>query len=265
MDGPACVYFHGQPGGPEEGRWFAAQAEAAGVRLLPLDRAAMAPGAAGDGYFDALATEVQRLGGGGPVHLIGFSIGAFVAAETAARLPVPPASLNLVSAAAPLQPADLETMAGGPVFRIAQRRPALFAAATAMQGLLVRMAPGPVLRMLFADAGAAEAALASDPAFRRTVASLLQRSYGERRPGYLRDVALYVRWRGEGLGRLHASPTLWHGDADTWTPPDMAGRAAGLCPDPADVRIERLPGLGHYSTLFAAMPRILAGIGGRPA
>jgi hypothetical protein len=43
--GPLCVYFHGCPGGPAETGWFEAAARGAGVRLVALDRAVLAPAA----------------------------------------------------------------------------------------------------------------------------------------------------------------------------------------------------------------------------
>ena len=170
------------------------------------------------------------------------------------------ATVHLVSPAGPLEPGDLEAMAGGPVFRLAQRTPGLFAAATALQGLLVRAAPGAVFQALFAGASGAEAALVADPRFRETVTGLMRRSYGPLRAGYVRDLRLYVRPWGEAFARLGAAPVVWQGSEDTWTPPAMARRIAALAP--GSPRLTVLPGLAHYSTLFEAVPRILAEVGG---
>jgi pimeloyl-ACP methyl ester carboxylesterase len=154
-------------------------------------------------------------------------------------------------------------MAGGPVFRMAQRTPALFAVGTALQGLLVRLAPGAVIRALFAGASGREAALAADPHFRRMVTSLMRRAYGPCRAGYVRDIRLYVGPWGESFTRLAAPPAIWQGAEDTWTPPSMARRIAELAPAPP--RLTLLPELGHYATLFAAVPRILAEVGAAAA
>lgn len=253
---PLCVYFYGCPGAPAECSWFKSAARAASVRLVALDRTAIAPGAVGGAYFDALAAEVDRLAGVGPVRLLGFSLGAFVALQVALRLKAPIAGVDLVSPAGPLDTGDvLDSMAGGPLFRLAMRSPALFRLITWAQGIAVKLAPLAVVRALFAGARGAEADLAARPDFRSSLVALLAWSYGPGSAGYVRDILAYVRPWAAGLQGVSAPVHIWQGEADTWAPPALAeGLAARLTGTPV---VTLLPGLGHYSTLFEAAPLVL--------
>lgn len=252
-DGAVCIYLHGSPGGPEEAAWFDAAAAAAGVRLVALDRSRIGPGLTGAAYLGALAEEIDRLAGGSAPHLIGFSMGAFVAAAVTPHLKRPAAGLHLVSAAAPFEAGDLETMAGGAVFRMARDAPRLFAGITLGQSLFAALAPDALIRVLFAGVQGEEARLAGDPGFRAVLRSLLRASYGPGRKGYLRDLSLYVRTAGVVLPD---GAVIWHGGADTWAPPAMAERLG----ERSGARMVRFPELAHYGCLFAAIPQILAEI-----
>lgn len=260
--GPLCVYFHGCPGAPAECAWFDDAAREAGVRLVGIDRNAVAPGAVGGAYFDALAAEVDRLADGGPVRLMGFSLGAFVAVQVAIRLKTPIAGVDLVSPAGPLDAGNfLDSMAGGAVFWLAMRSPALFRAVTWAQGLAVGLAPTAVLRGLFASVRGAEAERAARPDFQAELAGFLAWSYGPARAGYVRDIAAYVRPWAADLQRVSAPVRIWQGEDDGWAPPAMAvSLAAGLRETPA---VTLFPGLGHYSTLFEAAPIALRDASGR--
>lgn len=260
-EGPLAVYVHGAPGGAQEAARFDAEAARCGVRLAAVERAHVAPGLDGEAYWRALAAAVDDLASDGSVTLIGFSVGAFVALQISVRLRVAASSVCLVSPAGPLESGPfLAQMAGAPVFRLAQGRRGVFAGVVAAQGLLVRLAPGAVLRMLFAGSAQAEAALAADPAFRAWLIGLLRRSYGADRAGFVRDLQLYVRPWADSLAGVRGPVRIWQGEADTWTPPAMAERLAQLLP--AGATLERRPGLGHFTTLFDAMPEILRRTGG---
>lgn len=259
-EGPLCVYFHGCPGAPAEAAWFEAAARDAGVRLVALHRSLVAPGAAGGAYFEALAAEVDALSGGAAVRLIGFSLGGFVALQTALRLTSSVSRLDLVSPAGPLESREiLDSMAGGPLFRLAMRSPRLFRLTTWAQELAVRMVPQAVVHGLFAGVRGAEADLAARPEFRAWLIGLLTHSYGPARAGYVRDILAYVRpWTGDLQG-VQVPARIWHGEADGWAPPALAAALAARLPGS---QMTRFAGLGHYSTLFEAMPMILGDIGG---
>ncbi len=253
------VYFHGAPGGPGEIGLFAPAACAAGVRVTPLDRAAVAPHLAGDDYFRALAARVEAETGGEAFHLMGFSLGAFVALRTSAFLARPPASIQLVSAAAPLESGDfLKAMAGQAVFAAARRGEAGFARLTAMQGWLAARAPRLLYALLFANVRGGDKALSATADFRSLLGGTLNTALNADRAGYERDVLAYVRpWAGD-LREVRAPVWLWHGAEDNWAPPGMAACLAAAVPAAAEPRV--LPGASHYSALIAAAPMIFAAL-----
>lgn len=260
--GPLAVYFHGAPGGPGECARFDDEARARGVRLVCIDRSAVAADLEGEPYFQSLAREVDALAGAGPVILIGFSLGAFVALRTAPYLAARVAAIHLVSAGAPLESGDfLDGMAGKAVFRMAGRSPRLFRRLSRVQGWLTAHAPGVLFRMLFASAAGRDRDLAGDEGFRTEIGAVLKGALACGADGYVRDVEAYVRPWASRLAEVTADTRIWHGSHDNWAPPGMAHRLQALVPGVS--RIEIMPGLSHYSCLFEAAPRILseAGLG----
>lgn len=256
MTADQYVYFHGEPGSPDELGLIPAGSLPAG--LFAPDRAADRPDLPLGPYLDHLAAAVVARFPSGPIRLVGFSLGAFVAIEVALRMADRPVRLDLVSPAAPLRLGDfLPDMAGGAVFGLAAARPGLFGMLTSMQGGLARVAPGLLFRQIFAGAAGADADLARDPAFQATIGRILRNSLAHGARGYRREVLGYVAWSPERLAGLNHRVTLWQGEADTWTPPAMAGALARAVPGAPTVRT--LPGLSHYSTLQAALPEIFAG------
>ncbi|CAN5687991.1 alpha/beta hydrolase [soil metagenome] len=252
------VYLHGQPGSPGELDLFGGGARP--PNLLAPDRGRDRPDLALGPYLDHLARAIRDRFPQGPIRLVGFSLGSFVAIEVALRLADRDLRLDLVSAAAPLDLGDfLPDMAGGMVFSLARRRPGLFGLLTRVQGGLARTAPGLLFNQIFAGAQGADADLVADPGFRATVQAILAHSLAGGGRGYRREIAGYVTQDPERLSRLTAPVTLWQGQADTWTPPAMAQALAAARPQSRTLRT--LPGLSHYSTLRAALPEIF---GGRP-
>lgn len=260
--GPVAIYFHGAPGAPEEVARFDTAAREAGVRLLALDRGALGGGEAV--RFERLAAEVETLSDGAPAHLIGYSLGAFAAARTAALAHGRIASLDLISAAAPLELGDfLDGMAGKPVFTLARSSPGLLGAMTALQSAVAAVAPMRLFDMLFATAVGEDRALAQDAGFRAELGAVLRRALGKGRPGYLADVRAYVRPWSQHLAEVTVESHIWHGLEDNWAPPAMAVALERALPSVAQTDITE--GLSHYSCLYRAMPRILARIGGGEA
>lgn len=252
--GPILVYFHGSPGAAVEAARFDAAALAAGVRLLALDRSDIPASLEGEAYFAALAERVDALAKAGPVTLAGFSIGGAVALRVLPHLRRPVAALHLIAPALPTE--TYADMAGAAVFEAA-RRPASLRRLIAVQALVARLAPGLMVRLLFATARGQDGVLARDPAFRGWLAGVLRVGLGPGRPALARDLAAYVGpWTASAAG---APVTLWLGEVDTWAPPRLAD---GLIASRPDLKVERLADAGHYSTLFAALPRILAELGG---
>ena len=190
------VYFHGQPGSPEElqlagpGAW-------AGAALYAPDRARDRPDLAMGPYLDHLTQAVLGCYPTGSIRLIGFSMGAFIAIEVALRLmkcaPDQAVSLDLVSAAAPLGCGDFRPhMAGGAVFALARDRPRLFALTTAVQGWLAKAAPDFLFAQVFARPAGGDADLVRDPAFRAMVKAILRHATARGARGFRREMLAYV-------------------------------------------------------------------------
>lgn len=250
------VYFHGQPGSPEE---LSLVAEGSlPPDLFAPDRATDRPDLPLGAYLDHLTATVLARYPEGPVRLVGFSLGAFVALEVALRIVDREVRLDLVSPAAPLGLGDfLPDMAGGAVFGLAARGPGLFGLLTGAQGGLARVAPGLLFSQIFAGAAGADAGLAREPAFRATVKRILAHALAGGAKGYRREVLGYVAWTPGRLAGLTHPVTLWQGEADSWTPPAMARALAAALPGAPGLRA--FPGLSHYSTLQAALAEIFAG------
>lgn len=256
MTADQYVYFHGQPGSSDELTLVAAGRLPAA--LLAPDRAVDRPDLPLGPYLDHLTAAVVARYPDGPIRLVGFSLGAFVALEVALRIADREVRLDLVSPAAPLNLGDfLPEMAGGAVFGLAAKSPGLFGLLTGLQGGLARVAPGLLFGQIFAGAAGADADLARDRAFQATIRRILRSTLANGAKGYRREVLGYVAWPPERLSALIHPVTLWQGEADTWTPPAMARALADALPGAPTLRT--FPGLSHYSTLQAALPEILAG------
>lgn len=239
---PRFGYLHGMPGGP--GEWALNAPHALTARAwVPDCNAAEANPA-------ALAAQCPD-----GTTLIGFSLGAFTALEVARLAPAKVAALHLVSPAGPLQLGQfLESMAGGPLFRMARDRPGLFRAVAALERQVARIAPGFLLGRLMATAQGEDAALARDPEFRQAMAAVLAQGLGRTTAGFARTVEAYVKdWR-PSLAAICAPVTIWQGDRDNWTPPAMAEALAAALPGSAE--LISMTGASHYSTLRRALHRI---------
>ncbi len=237
-------YFHGCPGAASELTLFS------GVAPPPwtvADRTIAEEGSPEE-YLRQLSAQVGTVARERPVRLVGFSLGAFVALEVASRLPGLPVTLDLVSAAAPLQLGDfLPHMAGKPVFATAIRSPAAFDALTAVQGAVASIMPALLMRSVFADPRGDDAGLVADAQFRTGMRHVLWEGFGAGRSAYRRDVKAYVTDWSPVLDRIRHPVTLWHGTADNWTPPAMAHALAERLPQGAEVNW--VPEGSHFSTL----------------
>ncbi|MCI3133869.1 alpha/beta fold hydrolase [Phenylobacterium aquaticum] len=252
---PLVVYFHGAPGSPREIGLIVGAAKARGLSPVCLHRAILAKGLTGAAHFDAVAADLRARAAGRQIDMIGFSIGAFVALEVAARLGDQVRGLDLVSPAGPIDgPDDLKGVAGAALFRMARRAPLAFRLATALQGLIARIRPDALFDMLFATAAGDDKPLAQDSRFKTLMKPVLKDALGAGRAGYVRDLQAYVRPWADDLARLSAPVRIWSGSLDTWAPPAMAERLRDRLP--AGAGIETLAGRSHYSSLIAAAPKI---------
>lgn len=229
------LYLHGLPGGPEE-------LTLAGVTLPVLNRA---------GSEDEIAARVLSNAADGPLHLVGFSLGAALALRLAPLLR--PAKIDLIAPAAPLELGNfLPDMAGAPVFKAA-RHALAFRALTAVQSAGWRLAPEVMLNTLFASAPPADRDFLTFET-RKILISSYRACLTQHRAVWLREVQAYVRPWSTALPLISCPVSIWHGTADTWSPFAMAGALAKALPD---AQVLPLPGLGHYTSLCHALPRIV--------
>lgn len=241
------VYLHGQPGSPAELTLFGGAAPA--DWWVP-DRQRECAGAAAAQHLDRLARAVRQRAAGRPVRLAGFSLGGWLALELAARLPDLDLVIELISPAGPLgDGAVLARMAGGAVFGLARRAPWAFAGLAMVQGLIARLAPAVLVAALGGSAGGADRALWQQPGFRMAMADNLRAGMGQGTAVYRREIAAYVGDWAAGPGAIAHPVRVWHGAADSWSPPELV--EALIATLPAGVERVLLPGAGHYATLAA--------------
>jgi len=255
---PNLIYFHGQPGSPDELRLAARTPDPA--RLFAPDRGSDRIDLSFESYMDHLADSILARFPSGPLRIAGFSMGAFVAMEVSARLSGRALgrdlALDLISPPAPLETGNfLPHMAGGVVFNLARNAPWAFSLMTTLQGQLAAAAPRILYAQLFATASGDDRGLAATAAFEDMILKLIARTLQDGAKGYRREILAYVRAGEDRLARVTAPVTLWQGTVDNWTPPAMADTLAARLPNLRADR--RFPGLSHYSTLKAALSEIM--------
>lgn len=245
---PRPVYLHGLPGSELELSLFGPKLRRKLADAFIPNRTVPTPNANAGQYFDVLAEQVRQSCGDAPVRLIGFSLGAAAAIQLATRLSGQVAHLDLVSAAAPLQSGCfIDSMAGGPLFKLAMRRPALFGAAVRAQSFAARTAPLLLFRALFARAKAEDETLRSDREFQSLMIENLVQSLGSNRGAYQREIIYYVEDWSNLIPKVTQPVTLWHGQEDDWTPLAMAQMLAAALPNVT--ALHELQGKSHFSTL----------------
>lgn len=253
--GRLVFYFHGAPGAPEECEVFDAFGIDSGLRIVCFDRFKADSSLMGDAYYRYLADEILRQAGGEKFDVVGFSVGGFIALQACRYLKGEVRSLHLVSAAAPLEAGDfIEQMAGRQVFRLARSFPRVFALLSYSQGMLARLFPRALLRMLFASATSGDKSLADDPEFLSFITRILRSCFVGGLQGYVRDVEAYVRPWAHTLERVSEDVYVWHGAEDNWSPISMAEYFKTAIPGCQCVEI--MEGLSHYSCLHQAAPKI---------
>lgn len=221
------LYLHGLPGSGAE------------LALGPVDWSVLERDAPS---FAQLALRLPD----GPLHLIGFSLGAACAVRLAALCPERVAQVTLISAAAPLELGDfLPDMAGAGVFRAARSK-AQLSALTRVQSTLARISPMLFQKMLSKGTDDGDKALFQSPKTGPLLRHALQEGLTRNKAVYLRELAAYVRPWANHLDHVRAAVTLIHGDKDQWAPAAMSTALADRLPRSDLIH---LPDLGHYATL----------------
>ena len=221
--GRIVFYFHGAPGSAAEASMLEKSARAEQLSIISFNRFAIDPTIDNQDYYQLLADEIASISKGQKVDLIGFSIGCHVAIEVALLLQEQLTSLHLVSCAAPLEGGGfLPDMAGGVVFKLAQKAPLLFSALSNWQKLLAKFAPSLLYKMLFASARALDRELANSSEFKQLLTPILADCFSRDLSGYIRDVKAYVKPWSAQLGKLQVNTYLYHGQQDNWSGLSMA-------------------------------------------
>jgi pimeloyl-ACP methyl ester carboxylesterase len=242
------IYCHGLPGSPMELHALTPAAQLRSARLL--DRL----GQQAATYADRVCKGFDDLNLSEPMDVVGFSLGAMAAAHIAAYRPAKVRKLVLVSPAAPLELGDfLPAMAGRPVFEAARRGALSLRLLSSAQSTMASLAPELMLKTMFASSNTAERDLLTTPAFAAMVVESLKQCLGAQQTAYRAELIAYAQPWAHVLDGVTCETEIWQGDEDTWTPPAMArALTTRLLPH---ATLHNLQGLGHYTTLQAALAR----------
>ncbi len=239
------VFCHGMPGSPADLNLLRqANPNTKFFALNLLEDAPSASGAELQNAFDDLLDRIDEKG----VNLVGFSIGAMAAIRLATLRPDRVSQLTLISPAAPLALGEfLPDMAGKPVFDFAIKRPWLLKLVTFFQGLVVRISPNVLIKMLFSKCGPKEKELLNDPSFRNVMTEALSTSLIQRPASYLSYISAYVTDWSDILRKVNCPVVLWHGTQDSWSPPEMSKALESRFDKKAT--LNWVKDAEHYSTL----------------
>ncbi|MFE3986211.1 alpha/beta fold hydrolase [Nocardia tengchongensis] len=251
-DGMPVLYCHGVPGTHVEGEAFHDAGQAAGVRVIAVDRPGMAQSSlpAGEQVADwaaTVATLADQLGLS-RFGVIGVSGGGPFALAIAARLPDRVTGVALVSAPAPsseqpdaeeLDPVALRRRKGLNVLR---RVPFLVHPMALEMSVVIRRrngVAGLVSQMAPVDRSRVEA----DPELSAKLDVNLRRSFEQGSRGFAADIRLvFTRAWGFDLHEVRVPVQVWHGDADGNVPAADARRLAAALPQ---ANLHVVPGAGH--------------------
>ncbi|WP_339411824.1 alpha/beta hydrolase [Pseudomonas sp. EA_35y_Pfl2_R5] len=258
-DGQPLFYFHGVPGAAVEAAMLHQAALAHGIKLLVVER--NLPGELSSAtYLQQLAQQISDSAGGQPIRLLGFSIGACLALRVAALLGERVTEVYLVSAAAPLEiPSNSVGMgAGRYTFLWAQHYPRLFRAFAWYQALLAKFSPNLLLKLLFTGAGGKDPELLHHANTRKWLADIQRDCFKHGTSSYMRDVKLYVEPWAMQLDKVTAAVSLWHGDADNWSPIAMSSYLQEHLRNASAV--SRSAEHAHYSCLLENAEAVMAAV-----
>ena len=251
---PLTIYFHGLPGGPDEFGLFGAQIEAGTTDWQIPDRS-LSQSLHGDERFALIAADLQKRFPKTPLRFVCFSLGAAAALRTAPYLGTQVESIDLISAAAPLQLGSyLPQMAGALIFKIAQRSSALFQLITRTQSIIASRTPGKLYDALFSSAHGNDRQLRNDPVFRETMLQILPQALGADRKIYTDEIRHYVQDWSDVLRRVEQPVSIHHGSDDNWSPVQMAHDLAAVLPKIEQFKIYE--GASHYSCLEAYLRQV---------
>lgn len=249
MTNSAQFYLHGLPGSEAE-LDFALPGWKQNCDLKALDRLTL-----DDEHEFAIETMAAQIANFESVHLIAFSLGAMSALKLAARMPDTVTKLDLIAPAAPLELGDyLNDMAGKPIFEAA-RDGGRLRILSFVQGVIAKTAPSILIRAIFANAVPADKALLDDDCMRIMLRDGLRHCLFKHQAAYKSELRSYVSPWLRILDNINCPVSIWHGQADNWTP---AESSKALCKRlGAKASLTEFENLSHYSTLKAVLPNIV--------
>lgn len=243
------LYCHGLPGSP--GELSAFETPPPLQHVYGLDRLSDRR----RNYQERLLAAFDRLSVDEPVAIAGFSLGAMSALHIAAERSHLVRKLILISPAAPLELGEfLPAMAGRPVFEAARSGDWSLRVFTAIHASMVALAPRLAMSTMFRTSPEAERALFSSKRFEDVVVGGLRDCLSSHQDSYRSELQAYVRPWAHVLDKVQCETEIWGGSSDDWTPMEMSEALKARLGDRATLNI--CAGLGHYSTLHAALSRL---------
>jgi len=118
-----------------------------------------------------------------------------------------------------------------------------------IQSAIARVSVKTLATALFSSAQGLDLKLKNDPQFKAQIAGIIRHGLGLGLQNYRREIAAYVQDWSAILPNIGHEVTLWHGEMDNWSPPEMAATLGRMLPNVSAVNM--LPEHSHYSTLVA--------------
>jgi len=236
------IYCHGLPGSPEELNFLGREHTKPARVFGPQHQGEIAE------YFSSTLNC--------KLHVVGFSLGAMAAIKLSVKYANVVNMISLISPAAPLELGNfLPEMAGRFVFQLASRSPIQFRVLTELQKYGAILSSEIVINTMFKGSPESEILLLKDSEFKKALVSGLKESYGKNNSTYRQEIHDYVKPWAHDLAKIQCPVSIYHGEADNWTPIEMAYALQGEIS--SNVAVFKYPELGHFSTLRKALPLIL--------
>lgn len=253
-DGRPVFAFHGLPGSRRQRHPEAALAEAAGARVIHLERpgfgwSSPAPGRRLADWPRDVAACAEALGVG-RFAIVGVSAGGPYAIACLHALGERLARVAVVSGVGPpgSMPRGMMPLARLG-FALAPRWPALVRAVLRPLARLAVRAPDRYLARIAAHMDASDRPILARPAVRAMFAQDYPAAFAQGVAPMVADLALLASPWGFAIGHFPsgASPcpvAFWHGDADRVVPASASEALAAAIPG---AELHRLPGAGHFA------------------
>lgn len=245
QNAPLIFYFHGAPGSVADGKWFDEIANSSDFAICAINYLGF------DGqYIEKSAQIIKNKSQNKKPIIIGFSIGAMVAIKVQKALNNI-ANLYLISPAMPLNDYKIaKQMAGFVVFDNAKNNKILFDILISISSIIAKIAPKFLINSLFASAPEIEKELFAKPDFVQNQISAMKNAFINHPASYKKLIIEYANWNGRELSGINIKE-IHQGNIDNWAPIELLKSAM---PNQTLTIHDKK---GHYSTLFAAIAKIL--------